>query len=414
MLRHAPDATSARCQSLPGRSDALSSVSIRYGPSGGDPRTYARTRCPAIPSEPPMTVGLRAAAAGAAPRRARGARRRRPARPRDPLGALVRGAPRARAARGRRDPAHDRHGPGHARRPTSGRSSATSSSAAWPGSSSSWAASSSEMPDALVQEARRLHLPLIALHEEVRFVEVTKQLHTAILTRQLTVERRVTELHAQLSGARPRRGRRARDPRARSRGRSATPCCSSARPARCVFHAAHEAVGRGAAGRLGACCALRVDAGEPTSPRRAPVTASGGRAWGRLVAVPHERPLDGLAVTAIERTAPLVAIALAARAARSRCSRAASAATSCTTSMAGRIAAEDIAAARRGSGCPGRTGGCSAWSPRRRGGARAAATTAARRSPARVREALHGPGLGTARPRRRRRRDAAWSAAAAA
>jgi len=55
------------------------------------------------------------------------------------------------------------------------------------------------MPDALVQEARRRHLPLIALHEEVRFVEVTKQLHTAILTRQLTVERNVTDLHRRLS-----------------------------------------------------------------------------------------------------------------------------------------------------------------------------------------------------------------------
>src|SRR4051794_30524116 len=31
------------------------------------------------------------------------------------------------------------------------------------------------VPDALTGEARRLHLPLVALHREVRFVEVTKQ-----------------------------------------------------------------------------------------------------------------------------------------------------------------------------------------------------------------------------------------------
>src|SRR4051794_32031676 len=57
----------------------------------------------------------------------------------------------------------------------------------------------SEVPRALVQEARRMHLPLIALHREVRFVEVTKQLHTAILSRQLTVERRTAGLQDRLT-----------------------------------------------------------------------------------------------------------------------------------------------------------------------------------------------------------------------
>src|SRR3954468_18413946 len=57
-----------------------------------------------------------------------------------------------------------------------------------------------EMPPALVQEARRRRLPLVALHQEVRFVDVTRQLHTAILSRQLAVERRINDLHADLTG----------------------------------------------------------------------------------------------------------------------------------------------------------------------------------------------------------------------
>jgi PucR family transcriptional regulator, purine catabolism regulatory protein len=163
------------------------------------------------------------------------------------------------------------------------------------------------MPDALVQEARRRHLPLIALHEEVRFVEVTKQLHTAILTRQLTVERNVTDLHRRLSamlldgaavpailGA-----------LARAIG---NPVLLERASGEVLFHAAHEAVAEELLAHW-EVLRVRVQAGEEVAAW-APVTASGGREWGRLVAVPHERPLDGLTVSAIERCAPLVAIAL--------------------------------------------------------------------------------------------------------
>jgi purine catabolism regulator len=163
------------------------------------------------------------------------------------------------------------------------------------------------MPEALVHEARRRHLPLVALHEEVRFVEVTKQLHTAILTRQLTVERNVTGLHARLSamlldgaavpailGA-----------LARAIG---NPVLLERASGEVLFHAAHEAVAEELLAHW-EVLRVRADAGEEVVVT-APVTAAGGRAWGRLVAVPHERPLDALAVSAIERCAPLVAIAL--------------------------------------------------------------------------------------------------------
>jgi PucR family transcriptional regulator, purine catabolism regulatory protein len=163
------------------------------------------------------------------------------------------------------------------------------------------------VPDAIVQEARRLRLPLIALHAEVAFVEVTKQLHTAILTRQLTIERRVTELQARLSAllldgaAVPS----VLGALARAIG---NPVLLERAGGEVLFHDAHEAVGEELLAHWDVL-RVRVDAGEDVAAA-APVTAPGGRPWGRLVAVPHERPLDALAVAAIERAAPLVAIAL--------------------------------------------------------------------------------------------------------
>src|SRR4051794_35281868 len=163
------------------------------------------------------------------------------------------------------------------------------------------------MPPALVQEARRLHLPLIALHREVRFVEVTKQVHTAILSRQLMVERRATELQGRLSallldgaGVSAILGALAEA--------VGNPVVLERSSGEVLFHAAHRADPEALLADWELLRA-RVEAGEPAAAI-APVGAAGGRAWGRLVAVPHERPVDALTWAAVERTAPLIAMAL--------------------------------------------------------------------------------------------------------
>jgi len=163
------------------------------------------------------------------------------------------------------------------------------------------------LPAALVQEARRQRLPLIALHAEVPFVEVTRQMHTAILSRQLTVERRVADLHGALTamlldgaGVPAILGALARaigNPVVLERGGDV------------VFHAA----GGAQADELLAQWELargRLEAGEPVAAW-ADVGAAGGREWGRVVALPAERPLDALAWSAVGRVAPLLALALA-------------------------------------------------------------------------------------------------------
>jgi purine catabolism regulator len=167
-----------------------------------------------------------------------------------------------------------------------------------------------KIPGPLVQEARRLHLPLIALHREVRFVEVTKQVHTAILTRQLTVERRSTELHGRLTrmllngaGVPAILGALAEA--------IGNPVLLERSTGDVLFHAAHQADPE----ELLADWELlraRDEARESSEPAAAtsPVTVAGERVWGRLVAVPHERAVDALTRSAIDRTAPLIAMAL--------------------------------------------------------------------------------------------------------
>lgn len=164
-----------------------------------------------------------------------------------------------------------------------------------------------QMPEALVGEARRTGLPLIALHREVRFVEVTKQVHTAILSRQLTVERHSAQLNGRLTtmlldGA----GVSAiLDALAKAIG---NPVLLERSSGEVLFHAAHEADPEELLGHW-ELLRGRTGADEPMAAT-APVTAAGGRAWGRLVAVPHERPVDALTALAVDRTAPLIAMAL--------------------------------------------------------------------------------------------------------
>ncbi|WP_354698966.1 PucR family transcriptional regulator ligand-binding domain-containing protein [Paraconexibacter sp. AEG42_29] len=197
------------------------------------------------------------------------------------------------------------------------------------------------MPAPLVQEARRLHLPLIALHEEVRFVEVTKQLHSAILTRQLAVERRGAELHDQLT-AMLVDGAGVPSILGSIAHAIGNPVLLERAFGGVVFHAAHEASPE----ELLADWELlrpRVDGGAPLLAATAPVLASGGRIWGRLVAVPHERPVDGLARAAIERTAPLIALALG-RSGEEQLLESRERGNFLHDVMTGRIAPEDIAA----------------------------------------------------------------------
>src|SRR4051794_9355829 len=166
------------------------------------------------------------------------------------------------------------------------------------------------MPPALVHEARRLHLPLIALHREVRFVEVTKQVHTAILSRQLMVERRATELQGRLStmllegaGVPAILGALA--------DAVGNPVLLERSTGEVLFHAAHQAHPDELLAHWELLRARDDDGGAGAADAAsAAVIAAGGRPWGRLVVVPHQRVADALTWAVVERTAPLIAMAL--------------------------------------------------------------------------------------------------------
>src|SRR4051794_2579011 len=158
-----------------------------------------------------------------------------------------------------------------------------------------------QLPAPLVQEARRLHLPLIALHREGRFVEVTKQVHTAIPSRQLMIERRATERQGRLS-ARLLDGATVPEVLGALAEAVGNPVLLERATGDILFHAAHEAEPEDLLSHWELLRA-RVDAGEAVAAT-APVTAAGGRTWGRLVAVPPQRPAGAMARAAPRRPAP--------------------------------------------------------------------------------------------------------------
>jgi purine catabolism regulator len=57
-----------------------------------------------------------------------------------------------------------------------------------------------EIPTGMRREAERLGLPVVVLHRETRFVEVTEQVHRAIISEQYDVLRRVEEAGRTLTG----------------------------------------------------------------------------------------------------------------------------------------------------------------------------------------------------------------------
>jgi purine catabolism regulator len=164
------------------------------------------------------------------------------------------------------------------------------------------------VPEPLVAEAKRQRLPLVALHQEVRFVEVTKQLHTAILSRQLSIERRSGELHARLTEMLIE-GAGVPAILDEVAGAIGNPLLLERVGGEVLFHAANGASAEDVRGHW-ELLRPRVDAGEEDVVAAARVTASGERRWGRVVVVPHERPVDVLAATVLDRVAPLIALAL--------------------------------------------------------------------------------------------------------
>lgn len=163
-----------------------------------------------------------------------------------------------------------------------------------------------KLPGDLVREAERYGLPLIALEREVPFVEVTEELHSAIVNRQLDVFHRVAELHTRLT-ALMIDGATVPDLLAALAVSIANPVLLEQDGHGILYQATYRS------GADEALAAWAIRQGSSAGDRDAvsmPVMARRGRVWGRLLALELDSPLDDFGRAAVEGTVPLVALGL--------------------------------------------------------------------------------------------------------
>lgn len=162
------------------------------------------------------------------------------------------------------------------------------------------------LPRVLSGEATRRDLPLIALHHEIRFVEVTEAVHREIVNRQVELMRRGDELHQRFTslmlegaGIPEVLGELARA--------IGNPVVLEKADQGMIYHATS---GAGDAAVLAAwdTYARRL-AGAPAAVEQ-PVPTGGDERWGQLVALAVDGPLDRRAEIAVERAVGLIALAL--------------------------------------------------------------------------------------------------------
>ncbi|MEA2246166.1 MAG: PucR family transcriptional regulator, purine catabolism regulatory protein, partial [Solirubrobacteraceae bacterium] len=169
------------------------------------------------------------------------------------------------------------------------------------------------LPPALVEEARARGLPLIELHREVPFVEVTEELHSNIVNRQLAVLRRADELHSRFTQL-LLDGSGIPEVLSVLALAIANPVLLEKEGQGVLYHAVHHTPADGVLAaweEMRGAAASGTPAGDGAIIR--PVPAAGRRTWGHLVALPLDSPLDDFDRVAVERALPLVALVLLRR-----------------------------------------------------------------------------------------------------
>lgn len=164
----------------------------------------------------------------------------------------------------------------------------------------------SRLPPAFVDAAEAGGVPLVELHREVMFVEVTEEVHSNILSRQLALLRRGDELHRRftqllLDGA--------GIPEILTALAVAigNPVVLEKQGEGVLYHAIHRS---GDAEVLAAWQLIREDALRENRAIMRPVLGSSSQTWGWLAALPMDSPLDEFDQVAVERAVALVALAL--------------------------------------------------------------------------------------------------------
>jgi len=164
------------------------------------------------------------------------------------------------------------------------------------------------LPAAMIGHAETQGLPLVALHREIAFIEVTEAIHATIVSRQFAALRRGEEIHRRFTELMID-GAGIPEILAALAETIANPVVLEQTGHGMLYHAPHRAP---AADIIAAWEPGRLDEppSDDTDRLAAPVPATGGTIWGRLVALGLDSPLDEFAGVAVERAAELIALAL--------------------------------------------------------------------------------------------------------
>jgi purine catabolism regulator len=165
----------------------------------------------------------------------------------------------------------------------------------------------SAIPPALIEQASRRGLPLIALHREIRFVEVTEAIHSRLISGHLTALRRGEEIHRRFTQL-MLEGAGIPEILEALAEAIANPVVLEKHGQGVLYHAVHGAADEAV---LAAWDTLRIGPGEEQAEAiLLPVPAAGGQTWGTLGVLALNSPLDEFARVAAERAIGLVALTL--------------------------------------------------------------------------------------------------------
>jgi PucR family transcriptional regulator, purine catabolism regulatory protein len=162
------------------------------------------------------------------------------------------------------------------------------------------------VPPALLEEAAERGLPVIALHRESAFVDITEAVHREIVGHQHVLMRRGDELHARFTRL-MLDGAGIPEVLAALAEAIANPVVLDKTGHGLLYHAPHLADDREV---LATWEAVRLGLADAPPHADVPVPMGSGETWGRLVVLGVDSPLDEFDRVAAERAVGLIALAL--------------------------------------------------------------------------------------------------------
>jgi purine catabolism regulator len=163
-----------------------------------------------------------------------------------------------------------------------------------------------KVPAPLVAEADARGLPLVALHREVPFVEITEALHREIVNRQFVVMRRSNELHRRFTDL-VLAGAGIPEVLTALASAIANPVVLERAGQGVLYHATHHSPSSAV---LSAWDAASQGLDPSIQTFSVDVPTTGRESWGRLAAIAVDSPLDEFDGVAVERAVELIALAL--------------------------------------------------------------------------------------------------------